>query len=230
MALIGVSVILTVMGPFETNEVMRTLPRFAYWVALVFVSYSVGFAANLTASHFAPESPFRRIVVAGFLTALGVLVLVYALNGLALQYWAAGWALAQLAAEVFVIAFIVAAIFVGANVSMDRGAEPQTPVLLERLPFERRAALVALSAEDKYVRVRTLKGDGLVLMRLTDAVREVGDTVGLQVHRSHWVAVDQIAAVARKGDGALLKMTHGPEIPVSRANLGKIREAGLLRR
>ncbi len=229
-ALIGVSVILTVMGPFETNEVMRALPRLAYWVAMVFVSYSVGFVANLVASHFAPESPVRRIVFAGFLTGLGVLVFVCAFNGLALQYWVAGQAFAQLTAEVFVIAFIIAAIFAGASVPIDHDAKPRAPALLERLPFEKRAALVALSAEDKYVRVRTLKGDELVLMRLTDAVREVGDTVGLQVHRSHWIAVDQIVAVARRGDGALLKMSNGPEIPVSRANLGKIREVGLLRR
>ena len=37
-------------------------------------------------------------------------------------------------------------------------------------------------------------------------------------------------AATRKGDGALLILTHGPDSPVSRANITAIREAGLLPR
>jgi DNA-binding LytR/AlgR family response regulator len=98
------------------------------------------------------------------------------------------------------------------------------------LPLQKRAPLVALSVEDHYVRIRTTKGEAMILMQLGDAIREVGDTPGLQVHRSHWVALDQIRAVTRKGDGAIVSLRHGPDVPVSRANLPKLREAGLLPR
>ncbi len=87
---------------------------------------------------------------------------------------------------------------------------------------------MSVPVEDHYVRIRTVAGEGMVLMRLDDATREVGDTRGLQVHRSHWVALDQVRAVTRRGDGAVLSMAHGPDIPVSRANPGRIRAAGLL--
>lgn len=228
VALVGVAVILTVMAPFGTDELMRALPRFAYWGVLVLLSYSVGFTASLLTSHLAPGSPVGRIALSGFMTSLGVLILVFVLNELALQYWASGLTLAQLAANVFAIAFIVSAIFDVAYDTADRNAEPQAPPLLDRVPYEKRESLVALSVEDHYVRVRTVKGEAMVLMRLADAIREVGDTVGLQVHRSHWVSLDQVTAVARTGDGAVLKMSCGPEIPVSRVNVGKIREVGLL--
>lgn len=107
---------------------------------------------------------------------------------------------------------------------------PGPPTLLDRLPLDKRAPLVALSVEDHYVRIRTTKGEEMILMRLADAIRETAATPGLQVHRSHWVAFDQVVAVRRKGDCALLKMSHGPDVPVSRANLPKLREAGLLPR
>lgn len=70
----------------------------------------------------------------------------------------------------------------------------------------------------------------MVLLRLSDAIREVGNTDGLQVHRSHWVAKSAVTKAERTGDRALLSMSHGPDIPVSRSNLPKLRDAGLLPR
>ncbi len=49
------------------------------------------------------------------------------------------------------------------------------PAILSRLPVDRRGPLVALSAEDHYVRVTTAAGETLVLMRLGDAMREAAD-------------------------------------------------------
>ena len=42
--------------------------------------------------------------------------------------------------------------------------------------------------EDHYVRVFTDAGESLILLRLSDAMAEVRDVPGLQIHRSHWVA------------------------------------------
>jgi DNA-binding LytR/AlgR family response regulator len=67
-------------------------------------------------------------------------------------------------------------------------------------------------------------------MRLSDAIRETGDSLGAQVHRSHWAGFDHVARVERLGDRALLHMNTGDQIPVSRANLPKLKEAGLLPR
>jgi hypothetical protein len=61
----------------------------------------------------------------------------------------------------------------------------------------------------------TEKEEEMGLMRLADAMREVGDTRGAPVHRVHWVAFDQVRAARREGD---------------RTNLPKVKEAGLLPR
>ena len=74
----------------------------------------------------------------------------------------------------------------------------------------------------------TSAGSALLLMRLSDAIAEAGDTKGLQIHRSHWVALDAVRAVRRDGQRAVLTLTDGRDLPVSRANLDKVKAAGLL--
>ena len=102
------------------------------------------------------------------------------------------------------------------------------PRILQRLDIHKRGALISLSVQDHYVDVVTTKGTGLLLLRLSDAIAETEPTAGLQVHRSHWVAADQIARAQRSGDKAILTMTDGRDIPVSRTYLKTVREAGIL--
>lgn len=67
-----------------------------------------------------------------------------------------------------------------------------------------------------------------MLMRLSDAIREVGAVRGAQVHRSHWAAFDEVVSVTRKGERAVMRMSNGAEIPVSRSNMARLRDSGLL--
>ncbi|TNF57920.1 MAG: LytTR family transcriptional regulator [Rhodobacteraceae bacterium] len=229
VALAGVALILTIVAPFGTGEIMRALPRLAYWAFVVIASYSIGFAANASVT----GGLARRIALAGALTSLGVVPLVFLLNGLALGHWPVGAGdvagALVLAGNISVICLVLAGIFQVAYSEAE--TPPETPPdLLDRLPIAKRGPLVSLSVEDHYVRIRTLKGEEMVLMRLADAVRETRGVPGLQVHRSHWVALGQVRGAARRGDGAVLTMSTGPEIPVSRANVAAIREAGLLPR
>ena len=107
----------------------------------------------------------------------------------------------------------------------DAGAAPP---ILSRLPHDRRGALVALSVQDHYVEVVTSRGRTLVLMRLSDAIAETAPRSGLQVHRSHWIATDQVRAARREGARAVLTMRTGEDIPVSRSRVAAVKEAGLL--
>jgi hypothetical protein len=87
--------------------------------------------------------------------------------------------------------------------------------------------LVALQAEDHYVRVVTDKGSALIRYRFSDALHEVRNVEGVQVHRSHWVALRAINRVRSEGKGYTLCLHNGSEVPVSRSNLGVLRVAGL---
>ncbi|MEE3101020.1 MAG: LytTR family DNA-binding domain-containing protein, partial [Pseudomonadota bacterium] len=104
------------------------------------------------------------------------------------------------------------------------------PRLLQRLSPARRAPLLRLTMNDHYVSVATEAGDELLLMRLGDAMDEAWPEEGLRVHRSHWVARRAVAEVKRDGDRALLRLTNGEEIPVSRARMRELRAAGWLKR
>lgn len=87
--------------------------------------------------------------------------------------------------------------------------------LQRKLPLRLRGQILALKAEDHYVRVFTDKGDTLVLARFADAALQL--VQGLQVHRSYWVHEDAIEAVARNGRRFELRLKNGLVVPVSRA-------------
>ncbi len=102
------------------------------------------------------------------------------------------------------------------------------PRLLARLPLDKRGALLSLSVQDHYVDVVTTRGHEMLLMRLSDAIAETEGCAGLQVHRSHWVALDQVRAARREGARGVLTLSDGREIPVSRTYLPDAKKAGLL--
>lgn len=237
VALAAATAVLTLSGPFGTDDLLSLAERMVYWTVVAFGGYAAGLWANILAGrHVTARGP--RILTSGLLCSATVLALVVTANLIAFGFWpdARGWL--TYGGTIVVISLIVNTALAVLLDDAPRGApeesqpQPDSPgvPLLDRLPLDKRAALVSLSVEDHYVRVRTCKGEDLLLMRLSDAIREVGRTKGGQVHRSHWVAWAEVTAARREGDRAKLSMSQGPEIPVSRANLARIKEAGLLPR
>ncbi|GEM_PF-1727555 len=104
-------------------------------------------------------------------------------------------------------------------------ADNSEPPFMTKLPFKKRGALHALSAELHYVRVYTSAGNDLVLMRFSDAVAQCGKTEGLRIHRSHWVALSAIAEVSCESGNMMVRMHDSLEFPVSRSYQGVVRNA-----
>ena len=114
---------------------------------------------------------------------------------------------------------------------------PPAPVVAPTLPDDRRiggllplrlagARLLALEAQDHYVRVHTDRGSDLVLVSLEAALAKVTHLEGRRVHRSWWVARQAMAGVKR-GDGrAVLSLPGGLQAPVSRRYARQLRAAG----
>ena len=87
----------------------------------------------------------------------------------------------------------------------------------ERLPLHLRSGrILALVSEDHYLRVYTDGGNTMILMRLSDAIAELGAENGAQTHRSWWVARDAVSKAVRADGKALLTLSDGTEAPVSR--------------
>ena len=104
-----------------------------------------------------------------------------------------------------------------------------TAAFTDRLPAKFRAAdILAVSAEDHYLRVHTSAGETMILMRLADAIRELTGIEGLQVHRSWWVARNGFAETNRDDGKLTLKLKSGAEAPVSRTYAKAVKDAGWL--
>lgn len=98
--------------------------------------------------------------------------------------------------------------------------------LSTRLPPKlARANLLAVEAEDHYLRVHTEAGEALVYMRFNDALiaLEAGD--GLRVHRSWWVARKAVDLVRWRAGRGELALSNGVKVPVSRTYAGAVRAA-----
>ena len=235
-ALAGVSVILALSGPFRTLDLFDPLPRLAYWATVVFGTYAIGTAVVAVLYCWTPFARFgavARVLLGSFALGTAIALALIALDaalglggGLDLGTLVDQWGVSTVISAVVLILREVA--LSGTPVPATPPGLPRAPAILDRLPLDRRGALLALSAEDHYVRVNTRAGETLILMRLADAIRETGDLAGLQVHRSHWVARDAVRAIRRNGDGATLTLATGREIPASRRFIPALREAGLL--
>ena len=76
--------------------------------------------------------------------------------------------------------------------------------------------------------VHTGEGSDLLLLRFRDALREVGELDGAQVHRSHWVARAAVAGVERRNGRIALRLVNGRLVPVSRSFAPALRDRGWL--
>lgn len=107
---------------------------------------------------------------------------------------------------------------------------PEVPLapsgLILRLPQELGQNVIALSAEDHYVRVHTPKGNDLVLYRFKDAVREMPEEKGLQVHRSHWISQSAISRFEEAGRGYQVVLNDSIMIPVSQRYIEVLKARG----
>lgn len=232
VAMLAVGVVLGISGPFGTVDEMRLLPRLAYWMVVAVVTFSSGVWVSAVVERALARWVLPRwLKVSALGTAIGTVV---AIEVLVLNWGVFGlppdvqnYAL-PLLANAIGIAIVVSLALNMIETTKPHATPERTPPLLGRLPFDKRGSLVALSVSDHYVEVRTTKGQELLLMRLSDAMRETGSSEGLQVHRSHWVALDAIKAARRDGAKAVLTLTDNHEIPVSRTYLGAVKEAGLL--
>src|SRR4029453_10403944 len=97
------------------------------------------------------------------------------------------------------------------------------PEFVSKLRAAFRGEIIRLEAEDHYVRLHTLHGSALVLMRLTDAAAIIDPRLGLRVPRSWWVAKDGVRALERTPGGAIARLVDDTAVPISRTRLSAAR-------
>ena len=101
---------------------------------------------------------------------------------------------------------------------------------INRLPHKLGDKLICFTMEDHYIQVYTELGNHMMLMRMKDALIELEDFDGMQVHRSYWVANKAVSGTRKESRKNILIMSNDMEVPVSRKYLSKAKEAGILYR
>lgn len=241
-AMAVVALLMGFAGPFGTYELLPLAARLGYWAAIVLATYGVGYGFGVVAVPLVGRrirTRWLRMALVSTASGIPITVAVVLVN--LVTFGSDGWdviELAELWVSVTVISLGVMLISVLVDQSLARarehvptpdaaGAEAGQPRVLERLPLPQRGNLVSLSVSDHYVDVVTTRGHGLVLMRLSDAIAETAPVQGLQIHRSHWVAVDAVARSVRADGKLQLELRDGRRLPVSRSYLKAVRQAGL---
>jgi len=223
------------VGPFNTFEYISVLPRLLYWLAIAAGSYAICFCCAIFFEAWLGRGPlWRHFLLTGLLPGIPIALFVIAIN--LLTFGPMGDDLMGLAPLLVYCPLIALGITMASHVlsiKASAAAEPPVtpgaPALLARLPHAMRGRLLHLSVADHYVDITTDRGHELVLMRLSDAITETAPTPGMQVHRSHWVALDAVRRSLRQSGKPMLELETGDLVPVSRSFVDAARAAGLLR-
>lgn len=225
LAAIALGLLLTFLGPFGSQASMSTIPRMLFWLGLVGTGYLLALAAFRLIGDKARQAMIRAIAV----TALSALPQTFIVSWALVQVRPGRViAIANLPMLFFAVAAVQAIIVTIMMWMSSRPSEGTAPLApgeklglqtRGRLARSLRGDLVALEAEDHYVRLHHQSGSTLILHRFSDALAEVDPRAGLQVHRGWWVASAAVAGTFLRGGKRWLMLSNGLEIPVSRTHL-----------
>jgi DNA-binding LytR/AlgR family response regulator len=223
---------MAVLGPYRTLD-NPPLLRTGYWVLAVVAGGAVGLLVDAT---LGPKVRgfWLRIATVSLAMTPPVTLIVWGLNYAMLGLPVRPTLLWMLAWQVLVSATLIMAL---RALLWRRVVETRTVVvpplpeagraLRQRLSAKRRAArLIALEAEDHYVRIHTDAGSELIAMRFSEALAELGQAHGYRLHRSWWAAGDAIEAVRWKRGGGEARLGGELTAPVSRSCAAALKEAG----
>ncbi|OSZ72710.1 hypothetical protein CAP39_05225 [Sphingomonas sp. IBVSS1] len=243
---VAASLVLAFTGAFRTDQI-ALLPRLGYWFSVVMAGSMLGLlitaavqAWGRLARWYWLEMAFAALLISLPLTFIVVVASVLCFG----QFPITPATLAGFFTAVFPVSLVMTIINMSTAPQVSPPtAEPEPPpappaapppvtmpaALAERLPARLRAGrLLALAAEDHYLRVHTDLGNDLVLMRMADAVALLAEVPGARVHRSWWVARAAVTGTNRDGDRLFLTLETGLSAPVSRAERARLTAAGWL--
>lgn len=87
--------------------------------------------------------------------------------------------------------------------------------VMNKLGIQDLSEVLALRAEDHYVRVVLKDRSELISYRFAEVLDGFSQQDGLRVHRSHWVSRAAVESVSQKGGSLAVKTISGEEVPVS---------------
>ena len=245
----------TILGPLGIDDGFRPTQRLAFAAACGAICWPLAHALSSAILFLMRSRPPVQIVLASALGALFVSIpcsaVTYTIYGLFQPQIAADISLLDLYRKVAVLVLMCTCLIhyvacqraklrrateAGDDSSRHGGGTSALPPtaapspaapqswFFDRLPDMLGRDVVYLNVCGHYINVVTTAGSCLVLMRFADAMAALGD-LGLQVHRSYWVAHRHITGILRRDERTLVRVTGPHELPVSRTHLAAVRAA-----
>lgn len=225
-------------GPFGTFFDLTLAQRAIYWpVALVGISVTMIVLIETCLTRLPGNlHPVARIAIGAFIAgpigAAILLALDVSVRGAELTPYNLGfrWLF------VFLIGFGVGVFerylrptqpetVADAKPTQSEPPKPEPPLFIRNLEPDLGQDLISITTQDHYLDVVTAKGEGRILKRMSDALAELNGFPGMQIHRSHWVALDAVERIEKHGRKCLVVLKNGQTLPVSRPNVPVLTEA-----
>ena len=89
-------------------------------------------------------------------------------------------------------------------------------ILIDQLPAKIRDLPLRIQAQEHYIKVTTRKGSDLILHTFGKIVAQLPEELGIQVHRSFWVANNNVKSWKCENNNYSLQLYFGEDVPVSR--------------
>lgn len=231
--------VLSLLGPFGSYSAPLEM-RFAFWMPTMAIGAALGAALSIVSerlSIFCGRPALRAVALVTSMT-IAMTGVVWGMGYLVFGPGRVAFGV-TFVFYVWIITVVVAMIGAILRARSTRIAVAAAPVATEtaptptsfaaRLPAKLKGgAILALQGEDHYVRVHTDAGSDLILMRLADAIAEMGATPGARTHRSWWVAKSAVKSTRRTNGRVAFILTNDTEVPISRGYASELREAGWL--
>ena len=225
-----VAAALAVTGAFGTY-VSMTLPlRLLYFVGVAIAICAIIFALCGIVQRFWFDGalPFWAMLAIGAITAPAGGWIVLEALGLSAPRALSHVTYAELTTQVLLSNLAIGSLgwtLLRQSRPQSTACEAQQPphpntdqALRAKLPVGiRSAAILALSAEDHYVRVWTDRGEALILMNLAAAIAALGEKAGVRVHRSHWVSRRLAEKASMEGCRRSIRVDDDTVLPISRS-------------
>lgn len=221
-------ILLAVLGPFGTYEQLGLAERLVYWV-IVFTG--VGFfmhvilTTSLRAHWLSALPPVARLGFGAVLAGLPGAAVVIFVHGVFIPPLVSADALPVIWAQVAAIGWIVGCVeYLDWGPGTDDAPQVVRTRFHKRLPPELGDDIISVSMQDHYAEVTTTLGTHMVLIRLADAMEELCDADGVQLHRSHFAIVSHLRDMRRHGSRMRVRLSDGRELPVSSTHVEQVRQ------
>ncbi len=243
LVMVALGLLVGLLGPFGTFAAPPA-QRMVSWVIWLLAGYALFRPTNIVAGWLCEATglpgfagKLLALVVASVPLTLIVTMMVSGSGFGDVLRWSGFWTMyLYICVIAVVVSVVMSAVFGGRDQSpaapVLTSSEPpasSSPPAVPTLPLPPGFGPVrALKGEDHYVRVIGEGREELILMRMRDAIKQVGNADGLRVHRSWWVAKAAVASVRRDGRTAVITLISGHEAPVARDMMPQLRAAGWL--